>query len=366
MPLWQIIVDARAELLEAFVHKVAEDRTLRRRVPDDPAPPDVRGLLDQLTVLLRAATVGKNATLLPEARVLAAELGEAGAEEGRDIDEIVSDFLALHEAILDVSDEHEEEISPLEHRALARGINRAIASAVTRYAQARDQELQRAHSEHFAFLAHELRTPLSNIEMGIDLLEEGLDAAALLPRVRRAARRMRELLDNEITSARLSAGSPLHVEPVRLSRLLSTVIDELRMQARDRDIEVSLAVPDDYELQADPRLLRSIFTNLVVNAVKFTKAGGTITIQARHEGDHVVCEVADGCGGLPPKTEASLFAAYTQSGEDRSGFGLGLAIVAEAVALHGGTISVDNRPGEGCTMIVRLPRAPVHTEPPEA
>lgn len=356
MPLWDIVLTRRTAVLEEFAAKARQVEPRRRLAADD-VPEAITGLLDQLIITLRSGVVGKTATLLPQARILAADLGEAGANEGRDIEEVVGDFRVLHEAILDVIADDAPVVALEEQRVLARGIHRAIVSAVSQYAKARDRELQRAHAEHFAFLAHELRTPLSNITMGVDLLDEGVDAATLLPRVRRAAQRMRELLDNEISSARLAAGSPLHLEPVRLAALLGTVLDELRMQARDRNIELTLAVNDALELQADPRLLRSIFTNLVANAVKFTKKGGHIDVVADVEHEHVVCRVADGCGGLPEGKAQSMFESYRQTGEDRSGFGLGLSIVSEAVALHRGTIAVDNRPGEGCTMVVQLPRA---------
>jgi hypothetical protein len=355
MPLWHVIMSSRPALLAGFVSKLGKEASARD-LPCEQIPAEITGLLEQLTVSLRAAEIGRNATLLPAARDLAANLGEARAHEGRNIEAVVSDFLALHEAILEVANKADETISPQEHRALARGINRAIASAVARYAQARDRELQRTHAEHFAFLAHELRTPLSNIRMGVDLLDEGLDASALVPRVRRAAERMRELIDNEITSARLSAGGALRTEPVPLADLLRAVVDELRMQAHDREIQVALGVPDKLDLHADPRLLRSIFTNLLANAVKFTRRGGCVAVRAREEDDTIVCEVADSCGGLPEGTASKMFQAFRQTGTDRTGFGLGLAIVSEAVGLHGGTLRVDNRPGEGCSMVVELPR----------
>ena len=102
--------------------------------------------------------------------------------------------------------------------------------------------------------------------------------------------------------------------------------------------------------------MRSVLSNLLANAIKFTRRGGGIAIHGRSEADQIVCEVADGCGGLPGDEASSLFVPYQQASEDRSGFGLGLAIVADAVALHQGTIEARNRPGDGCTMVMRLPR----------
>ncbi len=356
MRLWQVIVSAREELLEVFVRKLGEARA-PGAVPVVEPPPQITGLLDQLTVSLRALDVGRNATLLPEGRGLAGDIGEASAEGGRTISELVSDFLALHEAILEVVGDAVPGISFGEHQVLTRGISRAIAAAVDRYAEARDRELERAHSEHFAFLAHELRSPLSNIKMGIDLLGQGLDAQTLLPRVRVSADRMRELLDNEISSARLRAGSALHGEQLDLVPLLEAIVEALRMQATDRAITLTLEAPEALLLWGDPRLLRSIFTNLIGNAVKFTARGGSIVVRGRSDAQRIVCEVADGCGGIAEESVDRLFHPYAQVGRDRSGFGLGLSIVAEAVRRHDGEVAVENRPGHGCTMSVSLPRA---------
>jgi signal transduction histidine kinase len=353
MSLWQTIDSAREELLGAFARKLADAGS--EREPDADPPAEITGLLDQLVVSLRAVEAGKNATLLPAARALAADLGEAGAEEGRAIGAVVTDFLALHEAILEVAHRCGEAILPQEQRALARGINRAIAAAASRYAHARDRELGRAHAEHFAFLAHELRTPLTSIKMGVDLIAQGLDPKAIVPRVRRSVGRLQQLVDNELTQLRLSSEAPLNVERIRPAALLHEIVEELRLHASDASLALTLDAPDDIELDADPRLLRSAVGNLVANAVKFSRAGGTIAVSVRRDGGHIVFAVADACGGLPPGRAESLFAPYQQAGTDRSGFGLGLAIVADAVERHGGLIEVVDRPGAGCEIVLRFP-----------
>ena len=101
MPLWDVILTRRMEVLEGFAAKARQVEP-ERRIEVDHLPAAITGLLDQLIVTLRAGVVGKSATLLPQARSLAADLGEAGAIEGRDIEEVVGDFRVLHEAILDV------------------------------------------------------------------------------------------------------------------------------------------------------------------------------------------------------------------------------------------------------------------------
>lgn len=106
---------------------------------------------------------------------------------------------------------------------------------------------------------------------------------------------------------------------------------------------------------ADERLLFSALSNLLQNAMKFTKSGGHVVLRALPEEGHVLIEVEDECGGLPPGKAEELFEPYVQRSEDRRGLGLGLAITREAIHLHGGELFVRNTPGKGCVFAVRLP-----------
>lgn len=365
MSLWQILEDAHAYLLELHARKFfhgpygpelppRDDPRMQDHAPD---PGIASMLLGQLSISLRALDMGANATLLPHARLLAAEHGEARLGQGQNIYALVLELLALHECIIEVAAEQNAVITHAEQRVLVRGFQRALAEAVARYTEARDRELQRTHAEHFAFLAHELRSPLSNVRMGIGLIEHGVAVEEVIPRVRRAVDAMRELLDNAISRARLSAGVSLRRETLRLAEVVHAVVLDHEMQARDRDIAIDVEVPDMLLLSADPRLLRSVLSNLVGNAVKFSDDGGEVHVRAREDADGVVIDVSDCCGGVAEDRLGGLFDAYEQAGRDRSGFGLGLAIVKQAVELHGGTIDVENRPGHGCTMVVRLPSA---------
>jgi hypothetical protein len=355
MSLWRTISQHKTELLAQFMRNLIESGEL-----DDAEEAHDRdgipALLDRLTLMLRSCEDDAHATLDPHARLIAAEHGEVRLEQGRTIEVLVREFMHLHQTILDFAHHKKVLVSASEHRALVRGINRAVVESVTRYARARDEELERTHAGHFAFLAHELRSPLANVRMGIDLLEDGTEQAAVIPRVRRAVDHIRELLDNQIVRIRLGSETPLHRALVGLGDLVRTVVDELAIAARDENIAVESKIAAGLELHADPRLLRSVVSNLVGNAIKFSHSGSKVEVVARSEGATIVLEVADACGGLPEGGTAAMFRAFEQSNPDRSGFGLGLAIVKQAVELHGGEVSVHDRPGSGCTMAVRLPR----------
>lgn len=111
-------------------------------------------------------------------------------------------------------------------------------------------------------------------------------------------------------------------------------------------------------MTADERLLTSAVGNLVQNALKFTRAGGTVVVRARAEREYVVIEVEDECGGLPPGRQEQLFQPFVQESANRSGLGLGLTITRRAVAAHGGQVHVRDLPGKGCVFTIHLPRAP--------
>ena len=91
--------------------------------------------------------------------------------------------------------------------------------------------------------------------------------------------------------------------------------------------------------------------NLLRNAVKFTRSAGKVTVRLLPG----TTEIEDQCGGLRPGDEERIFDSFRQSGEDRSGFGLGLAIARQGVEAHGGSVHVRNVPGEGCVFVMTLP-----------
>ncbi len=111
------------------------------------------------------------------------------------------------------------------------------------------------------------------------------------------------------------------------------------------------------EVDVDRQLFVSALANLVQNAIKFSKPGGTIHVRTRQEGDRILTEVEDECGGLPEGKIDELFESGVQKGKDRSGMGLGLAISKQAIERNLGEIRVENLPGKGCIFIIDLPKA---------
>jgi len=118
-------------------------------------------------------------------------------------------------------------------------------------------------------------------------------------------------------------------------------------------------VPAGLYIDGDAQIVRSIVTNLVQNACKFTHKQGRVRLSLRVTLDRVTIDVADECGGLPPGKAEALFEPYEQRGSDRSGLGLGLAISRRGAHSIGGTLSVRDIPGTGCVFSVELRRSPI-------
>jgi signal transduction histidine kinase len=175
----------------------------------------------------------------------------------------------------------------------------------------------------------------------------------------RSLRRASDMIDNALSHASLKLGVDPQPEPLALGELLRDVETDASIDAQSRGIELVMAARGQGLITADPRLLRSAVFNLVHNALKFSPAGSTVSLTAQADPERVTLEVADACGGLPPGKIDDLFAPLVQRGEDRTGFGLGLAIARQAVEAHGGTIQVRDVPGTGCVFRIELPQPAV-------
>jgi signal transduction histidine kinase len=140
--------------------------------------------------------------------------------------------------------------------------------------------------------------------------------------------------------------------------MIEEIAAELRPQADARQIRLECDVAERLTVQADPRLMRSALTNLIQNAIKFSRPGGSVAVRAAQHAAMLHAEIEDSCGGLPDDTLGRIFAPFEQAGSDRSGVGLGLTIAREAAESQGGTLSVRNLPGKGCVFVLELPVSP--------
>lgn len=282
--------------------------------------------------------------------------------------ELVREYSLLHESIAELADETVTTLSGRGITALTTQLFSGAAEAVEEYVRRQEEEQHRGNFEYFAFVAHELRNPLSSAQLA---WESTLRKSALDPRlsevINRSLKRLKEQIDHSITQSRLTSfrGRPeIRRERVSLDLLVVDACADSTIDAEAKGIRLDRPASDLF-VEGDFRLLRSALSNLIRNAIKFTRAGGTVSIRGRPEGDRVLIEVADECGGLPVERAERLFQSFSQIGRDRSGFGLGLAISKQAVEAHGGTLHVKNVPAQGCIFTIDLPGEGTIADRPE-
>lgn len=225
------------------------------------------------------------------------------------------------------------------------------------------QDAVRAREEVLAVVAHDLRTPLNFIKMGAQLVAEAPEAkenAQLLERVEGAVDLMNLLIEDLLEVAKIEAGQmSIHPKPLSAQTLVDDAIQmskplALRHQVRlIAECESGLpSVLADYE-----RILR-VFSNLIVNAVKFSDAGSEVHVTAAPMDRTVRFSVIDSGRGIQPEDLERIFDRFWQADSaDRRGAGLGLAIVKAVVSAHGGTIGVLSLVGSGSNFYFDLPTA---------
>jgi two-component system sensor histidine kinase BaeS len=249
------------------------------------------------------------------------------------------------------------ERGPDEVRALARSFN-----AMTERLQAGDEQRRRL----LADVTHELRNPLSVIQGNLEAMLDGVhprDDAHLAP-VLEETRVLARLIDDLRTLSLAESGVlQLQREPTDLGILLTEAVAAFRAQAQAAGVTLRTDLADDLPLlEADPTRLREVVSNLIANALRYTPAGGTVTVEAgvvrsSKPAEAICIAVRDTGSGIAPEALPHIFDRFYKS-EDSRGSGLGLAIAKSLVAAHGGEITAESVPGRGTTIRFTLPLPP--------
>lgn len=225
-----------------------------------------------------------------------------------------------------------------------------------------------------ASVSHELRTPLTAIMGFLDLVldEEGSvspTARQQLAVVKRNSERLLRLVSDLLSTAQAREGRlVLDVEPVDLAELSWQAVADLAPRAATEGVALLHQLPKTLTVSADPVRIRQVLDNLLSNALKYTPAGGTVTLRLVETLDDEVALVISDTGiGIDKRELSRLFTRFfrTQDAEVRAiqGVGLGLAITKSIVDSHDGHIDVQSRAGEGSTFSVVLPRTGPRQEP---
>jgi two-component system phosphate regulon sensor histidine kinase PhoR len=232
------------------------------------------------------------------------------------------------------------------------------------------RRLETLRQEFVANVSHELKTPLSSIKAYAETLKEGAlydpnNNLRFVQRIEEQADRLQELILDVISLARIESGQQRYeATEVVIDQVVQECLDSRREYAATK--QVSLAVhPSETPtpIRIDVKALRQILDNLIDNAIKYTPAGGAVTVQWHAQDESVLLEVVDTGIGIAPDEQLRIFERFYRVDRARSrelgGTGLGLSIVKHLVQFCNGTVGVRSQLGQGSTFWLRLP---MHTD----
>jgi two-component system sensor histidine kinase BarA len=284
---------------------------------------------------------------------------------------------------------HKAHVTSKMHLASVRESYRQLEDKTVKLQEAFDKlkELDRLKSAFLATVSHELRTPLTSIIGYSEMLVQGLagemkaEQLEFVKTIYDKGEQLLSLITGLLDLGKLESGTMRMVmKPMRLESVLSEVASTLAPTARKKEVRVELEKRDELpELVGDAERLRQVFLNLVENAIKFTPAGGAVTLAARPLNDdgsgsigeeglallaptraQLEIRVSDTGIGIPPRERSKVFDPFYQvdssSTRQYGGTGLGLSIVKRLVSAHSGTIRIEDNTPKGTVFVVSLPQ----------
>ncbi|MDE2593013.1 MAG: response regulator [Burkholderiales bacterium] len=252
--------------------------------------------------------------------------------------------------------------------------------AQLRVAMSQTEAAAKAKEDFLASMSHEIRTPLNGVIGTLDLLSLGELNGSQREQVnamREASNSLLGIINDILDFSKIEAGKlDINPEPVNLPQVLGSVINLYRDTASSKGLTLDLKLSGvDQTVMCDPLRIRQIVSNLISNALKFTKEGGvTIKARALPKGSKQLqlrIDVSDTGIGIPLESQWKVFSAFSQAEADTAkkfgGTGLGLAICKRLCQLMGGTISLKSTPGKGTTFSIEVPldlteHAPIATD----
>ncbi len=229
------------------------------------------------------------------------------------------------------------------------------------------KELDKMKSDFMAAVSHEFRTPLTSINMGVDLMRQGLLGPLteaqrdLLNSSKQDCERLTKLVRELLQLSKLESGKiDTREEVVRIDKVLHSAVEPLLLPFKEKGVELAISIdPHLPPLVGNEQQFSWVISNLVNNALRYTNAGGKVEVSAISQGNNILVQVKDTGRGIPPEHIDKIFDKFVQvkqSSDNTPGsVGLGLAIAKEIVELYGGKIWVVSDVNKGSTFSFRLP-----------
>ncbi len=282
------------------------------------------------------------------------------------IEEVVAEYNILRGCIHDLAELNGLSMQGMPFQVLNRVLNGAIGSAVRSFAIQKALEVQHRREEYLAFVAHDLRTPLSAISLTARLLEmlltrsrsETPEMSQKFKTLNRNVQHLQDLVGKvlqENMNLETEVGVKLERRRFDLWPLVEALIHDLHPVAgTDSTLMINL-IPEDFVVYADASLVRRVFQNLIANAISYTPRG-EVVIGASMTGEGgAECFVSDNGEGIAEDRLRTVFDTHETDPERQNGLGLGLAIVKTFVEAHEGVVTVESELGVGSIFRFILP-----------
>ncbi len=228
------------------------------------------------------------------------------------------------------------------------------------------RELDRLKTEFIGVASHELRTPVTSLQLSVQLLEEGAvgvltaEQREIVAAQKEDLQRLERLMSDLLDITRLEAGvTPPRIEIVTPQALIKAAVDAVMAQAERQGLDLTTDVPRRLPaVRADAGQIHRVLLNLLNNSIRHTPSGGHITVSAALDEKWVRFVVHDTGSGIPADHLPQIFDRFVQvPGATQGGAGLGLSIARNIIEAHGGTMSAVSEPGQGSTLQFHLPAA---------
>lgn len=304
---------------------------------------------------------GGDSLALSEIGVSATAHGKELLNLGYTVDQVVHDYGDLCQAITDLAFERDAPFAVAEFRTLNRCLDNAIADAVTEFSFQRDAQMSvqqiAGEKQRLGFLVHELRNSLGTATLAVRALELGnMPITGATGAILKRSHSTLGLLISRATAEVRGEGSDQR-QTFSVAAFIADVEIAARLDVSLKNAILEVRTVDPLlAILANRDLLHAALANLLQNAFRFTREHSVVILNAYAFGEHVLIEVEDHCGGLPPGGAAKMFVPFSPNGDSRAGLGLGLSIARQSIEADQGTLTVRDVPGSGCVFTISLPR----------
>ena len=348
--LADFVRERRDEVLQFARYRLAElmpERFASR------APDYLPSLLDHLIADLGEQEVKQGTSAVA---LVAVEHGREHQRLGIGVQLVTHDFGVLCDGIAGIAERAGAQIDAADWRRLNQALDLGIATAISSYEDLRREQERLRSAAALGSVAHELRNALASALVAFEAVKRGRVGtdSRTADIVTRNLKRSALLAANLVMESKVEAGAKVDLARLALRPIVEDVVTAM---ASGGVVPVRVEVDSEVRVRADKQMLISALTNLIQNAIKFTRSGGKVEVRAAAADDAVVIEVRDECGGLPPGSTETLFTPFVQRATDRTGAGLGLSIVCKIMLAHGGRVRVRDIPGHGCVFELSFPRS---------